>query len=192
MATIPSSPYPVKTILVDSPIANAFAAPGGTIVVFRGLLRKTGRAEELAGVMAHEIQHVLHRHPVAAVLRQVSLQALISLVAGNSSGMSSALQTAGTLGVLRYDRNDEEAADRDAVRMMQVARIDPTGLVSILEKLQQAQGNEPAGLEYLSTHPLTATRIQEIRRLAASPAVPRLPLLPEYSWAKIKKACQGG
>ena len=137
MATIPSSPYPVKTIMVDSPIANAFAAPGGRIVVFQGLFRKTERAEELAGVMAHEIQHVLHRHPVEAVLRQVSLQALISIVAGNSSGMSSALRTAGTLGVLRYDRNDEEIADRDAVRMMQVARIDPTGLVSILEKLQQ-------------------------------------------------------
>jgi Zn-dependent protease with chaperone function len=80
MAAAPGSPYHVRLLVADSPVVNAFAAPGGRIVVFRGLLEKTGRPEELAGVLAHEMQHVVLRHPLEAILRQISLRALAAVL----------------------------------------------------------------------------------------------------------------
>jgi len=189
MAAAPPASYRLQVLVVDNAMANAFAVPGGRIVIFRGLLQQTDRAEEVAGVMAHEIEHVLLRHPVQAVLRQLSLQALAAVLAGDSSGMASALGAAGSIGGMRYQRGDEEAADRDAVHLLQAARIDPAGFIEILEKLQQGPGETPSALQYLSTHPLTANRIAELRRLAARPSEASVPLLPDVDWARLRGAC---
>lgn len=190
-AAAPPSPYRLQFVIVENPVANAFALPGGKIVIFRGLLEKSDRPEQLAGVMAHEIQHILLRHPLQAVLRQLSLRALAAVLAGDSSGMASALGAAGTLGGIRYQRGDEAAADREAVRMMQAARIDPNGLAQMLEKLQQADGSTPSALQYLSTHPLTANRIAEIRTLAAQSQEASVPLLTDADWSHMQATCRG-
>jgi predicted Zn-dependent protease len=192
MATAPASAFHLRLLIVDHPMANAFAVPGGRIVVFRGLLERTTRSEELAGVLAHEIQHVLLRHPLQAVLRQLSLQALAAVLAGDSSGIASALGTAGTLGSMRYQRGDEEAADREAVQMLQAARIDPAGLIEMFEKLEEAHGEAPAALEYLSTHPLTRARIAELENLTANAPQTPVPLLPAVDWSIMRQACDNG
>ena len=189
MAAVPPSRYHLRLLIVDNPTANAFAVPGGRIVVFRGLLERTERAEELAGVLAHEIQHVLLRHPLQAVMRQLSLQALAAVLAGDSSGMASALGAAGTLGSMRYQRGDEEAADREAVRMLQAARIDPAGLIQMFEKLEEPHGEAPAALQYLSSHPLTATRIAELQELIAGSNQESAPLLPTVDWSNMRQSC---
>ncbi|MBI3933640.1 MAG: M48 family metallopeptidase [Acidobacteria bacterium] len=190
MNAAPPSPYRLQLLIVDNPMANAFAVPGGRIVIFRGLLERTDRPEELAGVMAHEIQHVLLRHPLQAVLRQLSLQALAAVLAGDSSGMASALGAAGTIGGMRYQRGDEHAADREAVRMLQVARVDPTGLIEIFEKLGHAPGDTPSALQYLSTHPLTSDRVEELRKLTAQSSEGHVPLLPGVAWSRLRDLCK--
>ena len=192
MAAAPASPYHLRLMIIDHPMANAFAVPGGRIVVFRGLLERTARAEELAGVLAHEIQHVLLRHPLQAVLRQLSLQALAAVLAGDSSGMASALGAAGTLGSMRYQRGDEQAADREAVRMLQSSGIDPAGLIQMFEKLEEAHGETPAALEYLSSHPLTAARIAALEKLVADSDRAPVPLLPNVDWSVMREACGPG
>jgi predicted Zn-dependent protease len=189
MRASPPSSYHLRLLIIDNSMVNAFAVPGGRIVIFRGLLERTEHPEELAGVLAHEIQHVLLRHPLQAVFRQFSLRALAAVVAGDSTGMASALGAAGTVGGMRYQRGDEEAADRAAVRMLQAAQIDPEGLIQMLEKLESVHGEMPTALQYLSTHPLTAARIAALEELAQEPDHRAEPLLPGVDWSRMRQAC---
>src|SRR5882724_4250501 len=79
--------YRIRVTIVDHPAVNAFAAPGGHIVVLRGLLERTRTPEELAGVLAHEIQHVYHRHPTRLVVQHTSAGLLAAAVAGDVSAL---------------------------------------------------------------------------------------------------------
>ncbi len=118
----PGQPYRFRVTVVDDAAVNAFAVPGGALVLYRGLLERTTRAEELAGVLAHEIQHVLHRHGTRMVFQRAPTGLLLAAVVGDVSGvMALGLETARTLGELRYSRRHEEEADRDGLRMLVAA-----------------------------------------------------------------------
>jgi Zn-dependent protease with chaperone function len=183
------SPYSIHLTVADYPVANAFAVPGGQVVVLRGLLEKTQSAEELAGVLAHEIQHIHHRHALTGVLRRLSFHVLVLLAVGNTSGLSSALEAAAYVGNLRYERKDEEVADEDGMRLLIDARIDPHGLPRALERLQESNINIPEGLEYLSTHPLAQERIARLERMAEEASIEPIPLLPDYEWKEMAGIC---
>lgn len=189
--TAPSSPVPYtfRITVLDDPTINALAAPGGHLVLFEGLLEKTKTPEQLAGVLAHEIQHVLQRHPTRALFRDMSLRALIASLTGDAGGLASALEAAGTLGGLRYSRKDEAAADRDGMKMLQAARIDPAGMIDVFLVLKKEAGDMPRALTYLSNHPHTDDRIADLRRMAAQARYTPVPLLPEYPWAEMGKIC---
>ncbi len=188
LASAPRSPYTFRITVANISDVNALAAPGGYIVIFRGLLEDTKTPEELAGVMAHEIQHVLHRHATRWIFRELSLAVLISIITGG--GSSSTLEVAGALGSLRYQRADEETADREGVRMVQAARIDPRGMIAAYSGLQQKaekQGEPPI---YLSSHPRTAERLAQLRQMAAQARYTPIRLLPDVSWAQIREMCR--
>ncbi len=189
-AAAPPNPYTFRLTVVRNPQINAFAAPGGYIVVFDGLLRKTKSPEELAGVLAHEIQHVLHRDGTQALVRQLSLSALISLASGNTRGFSSVLQAAGSLGVLRYGREAEAAADRGAMALLRAARIAPEGFVSFMVTVQKEQARIPRVPTYLSNHPSTDERIATLRRLAADTPYTPVRLVPDYPWQDMAHICR--
>src|SRR2546426_4736501 len=110
------SPYTFRVNVVDAPVINALAAPGGYIMVYRGLLEETHAPEEFAGVLAHEIQHVLHRDATRALVREMSVKTLLNVATGGGGGMVP-LQGASILATLRYSRQAEAAADRDGMRM---------------------------------------------------------------------------
>jgi predicted Zn-dependent protease len=174
------SPYTYRVTVVDIPEVNAFAAPGGHIVVFRGLIEKTGSPEELAAVLAHEIEHVEGRHGTRAILRSISFWALLSLVAGDSGEVL--VQLAGNLGDLRYQRGDESEADRNAMRRIQRARIDPRGMLRAYRMLDRESAEMPQLVNYFSTHPRIGDRIGELERMAKE-SVGRIdPLLPGGQW----------
>ncbi len=156
--------YEFRTYIVEDPMVNAFAAPGGYIVIFRGLLNKTRRPEEAAAVLAHEMQHVLHRHSVRGMMRGASIWIGIALLTGGSPDALTGL--AGSLGGLAYQRGDESEADRDGLRLLEDARIDPQAMVRMLELLDSVQGDAPEPLKYFSSHPLTKDRIDAVRRMA--------------------------
>ncbi|MEQ1832992.1 MAG: M48 family metallopeptidase, partial [Candidatus Eisenbacteria bacterium] len=90
-----------RLVVARQDVVNAFAAPGGTVVVTTGLLRALRTPDELAAVLAHELGHVRRRHPMHGMMRQLSLQALLGVLAGDASLWSGGLQVAGQLGGLR-------------------------------------------------------------------------------------------
>lgn len=157
---------------------NAFAVPGGTVVVNRGLVGAAAGAPELLGVLAHEIAHVKAQHGVRAVLNSIGWLAGIQLLFGDASGLVGALVAAAPFLVhMQYSQRFEAEADRLAVDLMVAARVDPAGLVSFFETLQAhnaAQGAEmPA---FLRSHPPTGDRIDAIREVLSGktrPAPPR-------------------
>jgi predicted Zn-dependent protease len=191
---LPDPRYPFRVTVVDHPLVNAFAAPGGAIVVFRGLLERTDSAEELAGVLAHEIQHVLHRHATRAILRQASTAILVAALVGDVSGVATfGVQTARMLGDLRYNREAEREADGDGLRMLQAARVDPRGMLAFFAAMQKLEGELPTGVRYLSTHPTAGDRRHALAALAAeAPSQPPVRLLAGDDWNAIRRICRPG
>lgn len=167
-ADVPSGGAPASRLVVArNDLVNAFAAPGGTVVVTTGLLRALRTPDELAAVLAHEVGHVRRRHPLRGALRQVSLQVLLGLIAGDQTLLGTGLQAAGHLGGLSYSREYEREADGEAVALLGRAGVSPAALADALETLRRAA---PAGVEigFLSTHPAPAERIARIRRSAGA------------------------
>jgi len=186
-----SNPYVFRVTVTDNAMVNALAAPGGYVLIFRGLLDRTRSPEELAGVLAHEFQHVLHRHPTRALLQNLSTGLLVTAVAGDASGvMAFGLEGARTLGELRYSRQDEQEADAEGMRMLIRAGIDPSGMIGFFEALQREDAKTPAFLKYLSTHPATQDRIEHLRSLATQSHGFPVKLLPNYDWRDIRKICR--
>jgi predicted Zn-dependent protease len=155
------------------------------------LLERTERAEELAGVLAHELQHVLHRHVTRALVQHASTGLLITALTGDVTGaLGYGLEAARTLGRLRYSRQAEEEADADGLRMMVAAGVDPAGMLTFFEKLRKSEKEVPKALTYLSTHPSSEHRLARLRALAAeASASATRPLLPDYDWKNIKGIC---
>lgn len=183
-----SSRYTYRVRVVKNDDVNAFAAPGGYIVVYTGLLEKTRTPEELAGVLAHEIQHVEKRHTTRGLLRQVSFQLLISALTGDTGQLGQVLGAAGTLGTLGYQRGDEAEADREGMALMQRAKLDPSGMVGVFEILAREGGDMPRGFEYLSSHPATEGRLAEMKKLAAKATYEPVPLLGDVDWRSVRRA----
>ena len=135
-ANLPEKQYNFRIYVLNDPMVNAFAAPGGHIVVCRGLLEKTQNAEELAGVLAHELQHILHRHATRKILQEASLGLLLTALTGGMGGaIMVGLEGARTLGTLHYSRQNEEEADAEAVQMLLAAGIDPSGMITFFSEL---------------------------------------------------------
>ena len=188
---LPESPYKFHVLVVSSPIVNAFAAPGGYIVVFQGLIERTETAEELAGVLAHELQHVLQRHATRMLLQHTSTGLLISALTGDVSGtLAFGLESARTLGTLRYSRIMEEEADAEGMKMMVAAAVDPAGMIAFFDRMKKQSGEFPQLLTYLSTHPNTEDRVEKLNLLAAEFRQTPAKLLPQHDWNDVKKMCR--
>jgi len=185
-------PYTFRITVVNSGIVNAVAAPGGHIIVFRGLLERTDNAEELAGVLAHEIEHVLHRHITRAIFQQASTGVLMAALVGDVSGVVAyGLEGARTLGELQMSRAAESEADREGMRLLHEAGIDPAGMITFFEKLSkyERERGDDALTRYLRSHPTTAERIATLRALAAAAPAPERRLLAGDDWNDVKSLC---
>ncbi|MFQ5898144.1 MAG: M48 family metallopeptidase [Candidatus Methylomirabilia bacterium] len=188
-APLPRSPYVFRVTVVDYPVVNAVALPGGYIVLFRGLLERTRSAEELGGVLAHEMQHVLQRHATRALLQQASTGLLLAALAGDASG-AYGLESARLLGRLAYSRRAEVEADTEGMRMLLAAGVDPAGMIAFFRMLEREGAGAPAFLKYVSTHPSTEDRIETLKSLAGRFRGRPRKVLPDYDWRDITNVCQ--
>jgi Zn-dependent protease with chaperone function len=143
--------------------ANAFALPGGTVVVTDQLAELATDDAALAGVLAHEIGHVERRHLMRQVISSTVVGAVVTLIAGDVSGVTAALPAA--LANLSYSRDMEREADSYAVGLLKLRRIPIEPFAQLLQSLQAAhQGGQTSGSgQYLHTHPDTADRVAAIR-----------------------------
>ena len=187
----PRSPYAFRVLVVNRPEVNAIATPGGTIIVFRGLLERTRSAEELAGVLAHEMQHVSLRHATQALIQHVSTGLLVAALTGDMTGpLAYGLESARVLGQLQYSRRAEAEADTEGLTLLLAARIDPAGMIKFFDGLTQDRGAPRSVLKYLSTHPSTDDRVERLKALAAGAVAPPIELLADTDWSLVKQMCR--
>ena len=180
----PDGPPP-RLWITGAPVRNALAAPGGHIVLFRGLVDYASGPGELAGVLAHELAHVRLRHPTEGVVRQVGHRLLLAALLGDAAGGLDILAGAGEVLLgSAYSRAAERAADRTAVAMLNEAGMDSTGLAALLERFGADAGDEPPRL--LASHPLTGERVGELRGMERQGEPP----LTAAQWRAVQRMCE--
>ena len=187
-SAIPDVKYQVRVI--DSPIMNAYALPGGYITVFTGLIAESDSAEEVAGVIAHEMAHVTKRHGLERVTGQVGIVIGIQLLLGDVSGLLALGVELGQYATQNsYSRLQETEADLEGARMMHDAGIDPTSVVTLFEDLKS---DDPLGLpEWMSTHPDTQGRIDRLKEYAKTLPEKKYETFEEIDWDDIKSRVDG-
>jgi len=171
-----------RWFVADRPEINAFAAPGGVVVVFRGLIRAAETPEEVAGVMAHEVAHAELRHGLRAMVKGLGLRALLTVALGDLAG-SGLEHAVADLTELEFSREAEREADAHGLKRMLAARIDPQGMVRFFERL--AREDERGLPAFLSTHPATGERLEFLRREVSAAKADATPL--GLDWAAVKR-----
>jgi len=160
--------------VVNSSEVNAFALPGGFIYVNRGAIEQADREDELAGIIGHEIGHVVRRHSVQQLQKrekgEVALVMLCTLTrACRTVGGQVAIDVGANALAAHYSQHDEAEADSEGVMNTRRAGIDPEGLPSFFEKLLEMQKQQPTAVgAFFSTHPTDASRVAATRRQIAS------------------------
>lgn len=168
------TPWEWEFTVLDSDVINAFALPGGQVFITTGLIAKIQEADvdvydAIAGVLAHEIVHVLARHGAQRLAKSELTNGLIGAVA-TASGDASASQAAAVIGQLvnlQYGRDDELQSDSLGVCLMIDAGYDPKGMIGVQQVLEAASGGQRPP-EILSSHPNPGNRIQEIEEAIAN------------------------
>lgn len=167
-------------VVIDSEALNAFAAPGGIIGVNAGLFQYAGNEGEFASVLAHELAHLSQRHfarrnemarnnalpNLATMLASIVVAATVGGDAGQAAIMGS--QAAAMDQQLRYSRNNEQEADRIGIRTLQDAGFDPDDMAGMFERMLRSSSFSQRPPEFLSTHPLSESRVADSRNRAAS------------------------
>ena len=200
LSATPDQPYNIRIHVSPLKMVNAVAFPGGHILVFQGLLNASESPEELAGILAHEIQHVVLRHSTRGIIRAMASSFLLTLITGDTNGtMNAVLDVAGELEGLSHSRKMEREADRMGMEMILTAEIDPSGMVRMFEKLEQEEirlsgdgksqnpdDDSSSWTEYLSTHPAGKDRISRLKkRVAKAGKKTFTPLLPNLDWKAL-------
>ena len=158
--------------VVNSDVVNAFALPGGFVYVNRGVLARASNMSEVAGVLGHEIEHVVRRHSVKQMEQaqgaNVGVGILCALTGVCQSGVAqAAINVGGTAVFAKFSRTDEVQADEGGFNNIMRAGINPRGMLTFFQKLlaeeqQSGSGNVAA---WFSDHPGTSDRIADIQRL---------------------------
>lgn len=175
------SRYPYRWFVARDSSINAFAIPGGVVVVHSGLIEAAKTPEELAGVLAHEVQHIEQRHSLRAMAQSLGTMAALGIVFGDVSGLA---QIAASLSQLSYSRDAEREADAKGLAVLKNAAIDPQGMVRMFETLgKESEGLAPPAM--LSSHPATAERIARLKTaIAEAGSWPVQPLA--IDWAAVQ------
>ena len=160
-----NSKYNIRITVVDENMANAFAMPGGNIVVYNKILAGMGSYEDLAALLAHEFTHVDEKHTTRSLFRQMGSSLFISVIFGDAGSIGNVLiSNADNLKSLDYSRKLEKEADINGLRLLSERKIDCNGFIHLFELLKKevAQtGGEPS--EWISSHPDLEKRIAYIK-----------------------------
>jgi Zn-dependent protease with chaperone function len=185
------SDYSMRITVVEEPVVNAFAVPGGQIVIFDSILGIMDAPEQLAGLLAHEASHVQLKHSIRSIFRELANNLLFSLLLGDYGDLSVIIARQGDqLAGLSYSRRLELEADENGIRLMIAGGIPPRGMPDLFKKMQSALSTEGSdGVpNFLSTHPSLEERLQvAAEKIAVSGNVPDI--IPEdlrRIWAEIQ------
>ncbi|RME03852.1 MAG: hypothetical protein D6805_05030 [Planctomycetota bacterium] len=180
------SEFEFRLYFVKNEMVNAFALPGGRIILLSGLVEKAESAEEVAGVLAHELVHVLQRHSVQNLLRQANVWILATIVVGDISSLTTfLLGYAGNIAALGFSRVMEREADELGYELLVRAGFHPRGLVEFFRRLSKEK-REGTLERFLSTHPLSRERVRYLEALMRERGVGN-PRSIEIDWEAFRK-----
>jgi beta-barrel assembly-enhancing protease len=169
--------------LANIPMVNAVTLPGGRIILFDGLVQQAKSADEVAGVLGHELGHVRHRDTMTGLIRQLGLSVVLGGAGGNAGNYLNGVLS------LSYGRGAETAADGVAIGQMRAAGISPAATAAFFDRIGgKDEGTEARAMSWLSSHPLSAERR---RRFAAAvkPGTAYRPALDHAQWQALRTSC---
>ena len=182
-------PYPVQVHVSSMEVINAFAAPGGHVVMLDGLLQYAESPEEVAGVLAHELAHSARRHPMGGVLRALGFNLLLTAIFGGYGGESTwATKASEVLLTLSYTREAEAEADRIGVELLNKAGISSQGLIDFFSRIQAEHGGPKADnkfLKLLTSHPANTDRVRMITSMARGQDA----AMTAAEWEQLRHVC---
>jgi beta-barrel assembly-enhancing protease len=181
LAALEKSPYQYHFHIVNEGSLNAFALPGGQVMIHSALILRADSAEELLGVLAHEITHVEQQHGLRNVIGAAGIYVIAGAVLGDGSGMLALLGGAAPLLLNQsYSRRFETESDLMGFALLQKAKINPSGLASFFEKMIEEEKKQlekiddednrklaKKALQFLSSHPASEARIEKLNELNA-------------------------
>jgi len=181
-------PYPITVSVLDHPMVNAFALPGGQVVFFRGMLNTAEGPDEIAAVLAHEIGHVAARDPTRIALRSAGSLGVLGLLFGDFAGGAAVLFLVEQLIQADYSRDAEAAADTYGITLLQAANVDPGALGDLFQKLLEEFGDAEGIAAHFMSHPALGDRI-ETSRAAGNAMGETAQVISDQSWAALQEIC---
>jgi predicted Zn-dependent protease len=171
--------------VLDADMVNAFTLPGGVVVVTRGLIAEAKSADEVAGVLAHELEHVKRRHVMIHMVRSSLMTVAWQATLGDYSGLFVIdPKTAMDIANLRFSRDDEREADLGARDRLDAAGISRAGFRQFFDRLKDKTDKVPP---WLSNHPASAERAVTMGQDVG--AVVRTPAASAEDWAALRAGC---
>jgi Zn-dependent protease with chaperone function len=175
----------VEAAVLSSPIANAMALPGGKVYLFAGLLAKANNADEIAGVLAHELGHLKHRDGTRNLIHNGGTSFLIGLLFGDISGSGALVFASRSLITASYSREAEQNADTMSIEVMHALGRSPKPMGELLFRVTGKEADK--SLSILASHPLTEDRLARMNSEDRPPTGP--PLLTPQEWTSLKAIC---
>ncbi len=184
--------YDYTVTVLESEVKNAFAMPGGRIAVYSGILESMKTPDELAALLLHESAHVELQHSLKSLFRTLSSYFFISLLFGDTGGITAVVfENLYVFKDLQYSREMEQEADIMGLENMRQAGFDPEGMVELFRSIEEDSQNPMDKYElteFMSTHPLTAHRIEYIREYVAEDTVSYKTLqVPDSLFSIVRK-----
>ena len=173
----------IEFYFVKDPTINAFALPGGKVIIQTGLIEHAKSWEELLGVVSHELAHVTRRHHIRGVIDNLGLYVIISYLIGDISALSGTLiNMGGDLASLSNSRSFETEADETGLDYLAAAGINPAGLISFFKTLQEESSTKIDGyLSFMSTHPATDDRIEHLNKILKNKTISFKPVPNDFN-----------
>jgi Zn-dependent protease with chaperone function len=180
-------PHEITVHIIEGGPVNAYTLPGGILVIYSDLIDKAKDGSQVAGVVAHEIGHAVHYHPMKGVVRQYGVDLLVKLVSGGYSDLLSTLASGGNiLLALRNGRTFERDADATGVELLEKLGLRADGIASFFEQMMEKEPRDLAAAAGIwSSHPPTAERIAATKR----PATGR-PAFSDAEWKALRNVCK--
>ena len=179
--------HPVKVTIIRGGPVNAFTLPGGILVVYSDLIDQAKDSSQVAGVVAHEIGHAVHYHPMKGLARQYGVDLMVKLVSGGYSDLLNTLTSGGNLLLaLRNGRAFERDADATGVALLEKLGVRADGIASFFEQMMEKEPKDMAAVAGVwSSHPPTAERIAATKRPASG-----RPAFTDAEWKALRGVCK--
>jgi Zn-dependent protease with chaperone function len=180
--------HPLDAQVLPSEIPNAIALPGGKIYLFDALLQKAQNPDEVAGILAHELGHVHHRHTMRSLIHNGGTSFLVGLLLGDITGGSAVIFATRSLLQASHSREAEQEADDFAYATMRKLGRSPVPMADLLFRITGEQGKQLGGFTILNSHPLTESRLAAAKKADRPNTGPEI--LSAAEWRALKAICK--